>query len=196
MDTENLTIYRGRQRQVVKQVRELLPDGKTSILALALDLEAVDLRNLARFMITSQKKKPAWKPQFEQYQVRNGFNGSGPSVHIVSQEEVIRVGYFTSNSKQLDHVEELTMYITDDGDRRRHLANILLARQNFFHFRTGHLYRDLFKLLSLFRLFEVKINIERESILGQGSLILCLWSFGLFNSAELHRRKNTFCHSK
>ena len=47
MDTENLTIYRGRQRQVVKQVRELLPDGKTSILALALDLEAVDLRNLA-----------------------------------------------------------------------------------------------------------------------------------------------------
>ena len=116
MDAENLTIYRGRQRQVVEQIRELLPDSEASVLALALDLEAVDLRDLARFMITSQKEEPAGKPQFEQYQVRNGFHGSSPSVHIVSQEEVIRVGHFTSNSKQLDHIEELAMYIAYNCD--------------------------------------------------------------------------------
>ena len=137
MDAENLTIYRGRQRQVIKQVRELLPDRETSVLFLALNLKAVDLRDLARFMITSQKEEPAGITKFEQYQVRNGFHGSGSSVHIISQEEVIRVGYFTSNSKQLDHVVELTMDITDDGDGRRHLANIFLSRQNFFHFCTG-----------------------------------------------------------
>ena len=62
MDTEDLAIHRGRQRQIVKQVRELLPNGETSVLALALDLEAVNLRDLARFMITSQKEKSAGKP--------------------------------------------------------------------------------------------------------------------------------------
>ena len=111
MYAENLTIHCGCQWQVVKQVCELLPYDEAAVLALALNLKPVDLSDLPRFVIASQKEEPVWEPKFEQNQVRNCFNRGGSSVHIVPQEEVIRVRHFTSNSKQLDHIEELAMYI-------------------------------------------------------------------------------------
>ena len=47
MHAEDLAVDRGSQGQKVKNFCELLPDDQATILALTLDLEAVDLRDLA-----------------------------------------------------------------------------------------------------------------------------------------------------
>ena len=54
MHAEHTSINCCRQRQKVKHFSELLPDNKASIFALALDLEAIDLCNLARLVIATQ----------------------------------------------------------------------------------------------------------------------------------------------
>ena len=46
VDTENFPVDDRRERQVVKQVCELLPHNETAILFLALNLKAVHLRDL------------------------------------------------------------------------------------------------------------------------------------------------------
>lgn len=49
-----MSINQGSERQVVKQVCEVLPDVGIAVLPQALIIEAVDLRDLPRLMVSSQ----------------------------------------------------------------------------------------------------------------------------------------------
>jgi hypothetical protein len=64
MYTEHSIVNNCGQRQVVEQVCELLPDRQTAVLALALDLKSIDLRDLARFVISSQQSETTRISQF------------------------------------------------------------------------------------------------------------------------------------
>ena len=57
MNIENLIVNDGSNRQKVKQICELLPDRRTSILPLAFDVKAVYLSNLSGLVIATQKCK-------------------------------------------------------------------------------------------------------------------------------------------
>jgi hypothetical protein len=51
---EYLVINESRERQVIKQVREVLPDVRIAVLSQALIVEAIDLGDLARFVVPSE----------------------------------------------------------------------------------------------------------------------------------------------
>ena len=127
MHTENFAIDSSRQRQIIKQVGELLPDDKAAILFLAFNLKAVDLSDLARFMIASQQVEPVRVAQFKQYQVRDCLYRRRSPVDIITQEEVVCVGHLATNPKQLDDIEELPMHVAHNRHWGLHRADILLS---------------------------------------------------------------------
>jgi len=120
MHTENTPINCRCQWQEVEQVCELLPDNETAVFALALDLKAVDLRDLARFVISAQQEEPVRVSEFEQDQVCDSFYRSCTSIHVVAQEKIVCVGHFASDSKEFDYVKKLTVNVAYDGYWRGH----------------------------------------------------------------------------
>lgn len=56
MQAEDLPVDERRQRQVVEQVREELPNVRVAVLSQALVVEAVDLSDLSRFVVASQDR--------------------------------------------------------------------------------------------------------------------------------------------
>jgi len=57
-----LTIDERRQRQVVKEIGEILPDVGVAVLAQTLVIEAVDLCDLTTLMVTTQDCDPVFEP--------------------------------------------------------------------------------------------------------------------------------------
>ena len=59
---EDLAIDQCCDRQVVKQVRELLPYCRTPIFPLTLNIKAVDLSDLPSLMVAAEQSEPARIP--------------------------------------------------------------------------------------------------------------------------------------
>ena len=62
MPSTYLTIDERRQRQVVKEIGEILPDVGVAVLAQTLVIEAVDLCDLTTLMVTTQDCDPVFEP--------------------------------------------------------------------------------------------------------------------------------------
>ena len=99
MDVENFTIDYGCNRQVVEEVSELLPNHRTAELALAFNVEAVDLSDLTSLMVASEKGEPFGMPQLQESQVRDGLNACGSSIDIISEEQVVCIWHLTAHSE-------------------------------------------------------------------------------------------------
>jgi len=67
MKTEDLAIDQSSQRQIVKQVSEKLPYISISILAQALVIESIYLRNLTALMVTSENGYSLPVPHLSKY---------------------------------------------------------------------------------------------------------------------------------
>ena len=65
MQTEDLILHHSGKRQVVKQVGEEFPHVGVSVLAHALVVEAVDLGDLAAFVVASQNSQAIPIAHFE-----------------------------------------------------------------------------------------------------------------------------------
>lgn len=59
-ETSHLAINDGRQGQVVKDLCAVSPDGDWAVLAEALVVEAIDLRDLPGLMVPSDQGYPVW----------------------------------------------------------------------------------------------------------------------------------------
>lgn len=54
VQTENLVVDQGGERQVIEEVREVLPDIGVAVLAKTLVVEAVHLGNLSRLVVSTE----------------------------------------------------------------------------------------------------------------------------------------------
>ena len=84
MHTENFSIDYRCKRQIIENLSELLPHDQTAILSLTLNLESVDLGDLAGLMVASEQSKAFWVSEFQEYQVCDGLDRCGTAVNIVS----------------------------------------------------------------------------------------------------------------
>ena len=99
VNIEHFTIDYGCNRQVVEEVSELLPNHWTAELALAFNVEAVNLSDLTSLMVASKKSEPFGMPQLQESQVRNGLNAGGSSIDIISEEQVVCIWHLTAYSE-------------------------------------------------------------------------------------------------
>lgn len=56
MEAEDLVVDQGGERKVIEQVREVFPNISVTILAKALIVEAINLSDLSRFVISSEDR--------------------------------------------------------------------------------------------------------------------------------------------
>ena len=130
--TEDLVVDQGGKRQVVEQIGEVFPHVGIAVLAQALVVEAVHLRDLPRLMVSTQNRDALGVSDLERDQESHSLDGEVTTIDIVTwiesvypcripgagrtHEEVIRVRVGPANFEQLHQVMELAMYIAADCD--------------------------------------------------------------------------------
>lgn len=63
--TEDLVVDEGREREEVEDVGKVFPDIRVSVFSQALVVEAVDLRDLPRLVVSSQDRDALWVSNLE-----------------------------------------------------------------------------------------------------------------------------------
>ena len=96
MQTEDFLFDNCGQGQVVEQVSEVLPHVGVAVLAQALVVEPVHLRDLPRLVIASQYGDSVLVTYLQTDQQSHGLHWVITSVHIVTHEQVVRVWRLTA----------------------------------------------------------------------------------------------------
>jgi len=131
VQTEDLVVDEGRQRQEVEQVCEVLPHVGVAVLAQALIVEAVNLRDLARLVVAAQDSDAAGIADLERDQQSHGLDGEVAAVNVVAHEEVVGVRVGASDLEQLHQVVELAVDVAAYRHRALYWLNIALVLQHF-----------------------------------------------------------------
>ena len=82
----------GGHGQVVEEVCEEVPHVRVAVLAEALVVEAVHLRDLPRLMVAAEDRDALPVPDFQRHEERHSLEAVVPSIDVVSHKEVVRVG--------------------------------------------------------------------------------------------------------
>ena len=83
METKDLVLDHGREREVVKDVCKVAPDIWAAILAQSLVVKAVDLRNLPALVVAPENENAVLVPHFQTHEQRHGLHGIVASIDIV-----------------------------------------------------------------------------------------------------------------
>lgn len=119
------------EREVVKEVRKVFPNVRVAVLAQALVVETVNLRDLPRFVVAARDRYPLAVAHLEREEQRHGLHGVVTAVHVVSHKQIVRLRRFASNSEQLNEVVELAMDITAHRHGALDVLHVLLVCQYF-----------------------------------------------------------------
>jgi hypothetical protein len=107
VQAEDLLLDERRERQVIEQVREVLPHVCVPVFPEALIVESVDLRDLARLVVASQDGDAIAITNFQCDEERHRLDRVVPAVDVVAHEQVVGVGRRAADAEQLEEVVEL-----------------------------------------------------------------------------------------
>jgi hypothetical protein len=84
VEAEDLVVDQGGQRKVVEEVGEVLPDVGVAVFSEALVVEAVDLGDLAGFVVSSKNGYALGVSDLEGDEEGNGLDGIISSVNVIT----------------------------------------------------------------------------------------------------------------
>ena len=84
MEAEDLVVDEGSEGEVIEEVGEILPDVGVAVLAEAFVVEAVDLGDLAGFVVAAEDGDARWVADFEGDEEGDGFDGVVAAVYVVA----------------------------------------------------------------------------------------------------------------
>mmetsp|Transcript_36448 Transcript_36448/g.35301 ORF Transcript_36448/g.35301 Transcript_36448/m.35301 type:complete len:236 (+) Transcript_36448:293-1000(+) len=160
MDAEDGVVDDGGDGEEVEQVREVLPHRRRPILPLAFRVEAVDLGDLSGFVVASEQSDPLGVAEFEEHEVGHGLHAESAPIHVVPQEEVVRVGDLPSHPEQLHQVVELPMHVPHHRHWRWHQFDVVFGLEDFFDLGADELDGDLVEDLPLPSLLQEPVHIK------------------------------------
>ena len=132
METEDLVLDHCCQRQVVKQVSQVLPHVGIAILAEALVIEAVDLGDLATLVVATEDSDTLLKAHFKADEKRDGLHTVVSTVNVITHEKIVCIRGSSSDFEKLHQVMELSVDITTDRHWASHWLHVLLLLQDLF----------------------------------------------------------------
>ena len=116
MKAENTVFDYSTKRNVVEHVGEHFPDILTSVLSQALVVKPVSLRKSPRLVVASGQSDSVLIPNFQRYEEADSLNRVVSPIHIISEKEIVSVGYISPDREELYKVMELTVDVSTDGD--------------------------------------------------------------------------------
>jgi len=101
MQTEYTIGNNGRHWKVIKGVSEMFPHVGVSVLSKALVVKAIDLSNLATFVVSPEDRNTVSVSDFQSNEQRHCFQRVISSVDIISHEQIVRFRALPSNTEKL-----------------------------------------------------------------------------------------------
>jgi len=86
METEDLVVDKGGKGEVVEEVGEVFPHVRIAIFSETFIIEAIDLCDLAGFVVATENGNALRISDFESYEESDGFNGIVTSINIIAHE--------------------------------------------------------------------------------------------------------------
>lgn len=114
---EYLPIDYGRQTQIVKDLGAIAPHIGRTVFPHAFIVEAVDLRDLARFVIAADQRDAIRIADFEGEQQQKRFDAVVTAIDEIAHKQVVGFGDVAADLEQLLQVVELTVDVTADLNR-------------------------------------------------------------------------------
>jgi len=79
---------------------------------------------------------------------------------VRTEEEVVRVGTSATYAEDLEHVKELAVDVSDDGDRAADVHDIALFHQQLFRLCADGFYDQLIEQLFPVQTFDTFIEVD------------------------------------
>lgn len=132
VEAENLILYDGSERKVVKEFSESLPDISITIFTEAFIIETVYLSDLSALVISSKDGDSISKTHLEGNKEGHSLHRVVATIDVISHEEIVSVGRAATDLEELAQVVELTVDITTNCYRGTNFLHIRFVYQNFF----------------------------------------------------------------
>ena len=132
VQAENLILHHSRQRKVVEEISQVFPHIRVAVLAEALIVEAIDLRDLSALVVASQDRDSVLEAHFQADQQRHSLYAIVASIDVIAHEQVVRIRWASTDLKQLHKVVELSMHVTADRDGTLDRLHVHLGLQDLF----------------------------------------------------------------
>lgn len=100
------------QVQIVEHFHAILPRIRVAILLHALFIESIDLCDLARLMISSQKGDTIWVPCLQAKQQLERFDTIVSSINEIAHKDIICTGGLSADFEQLEEIKKLPVNVT------------------------------------------------------------------------------------
>jgi hypothetical protein len=84
VETKDLAVDKSGEGEVIEKVGEILPDIGVSIFTEALVIEAVDLCDLAGFVVSAEDRDSLWVSNLESNEEGNGLDGVITSINVIA----------------------------------------------------------------------------------------------------------------
>jgi hypothetical protein len=104
VQTEDLVFNESSEGEVVEEVGEVFPHVCIAVFAKALVVEAVDLGDLARLVVTTEDGHTVAVTELERDEEGHCLDRVVATVNIVAHEEVVGVGRVTADAEQFRQV--------------------------------------------------------------------------------------------
>ena len=109
VNAKDLAVDDGRQTEVVEDLGAVAPHRDGAVLPQALVVEAVDLRDLAGFVVAADEGDAVGVADFERQQQEERLHAVEAAVHKVAHEKVIGVGDVAAHFEQFFEIVKLTV---------------------------------------------------------------------------------------
>ena len=131
VEREDFAFDEGCERQIIKEVCEIFPDGGVAVFPQTLVVEAVDLGDLSGLVVASENGDSVSVANLHAHQKSHSFHGIVAAVDVVAHEEVVGVWRDAANFEEFHEVVELAVDVAADGDGAADGLHIRFVLEDF-----------------------------------------------------------------
>jgi len=117
VETKDQVVDERRQRQIIEKIHKQLPYFHVSVLGETFVVESVHLRDLARFVISSEDGDALGITDFERDEQTHAFHRVQTPIHVVTHKDEVGGRRFSRDGKKFQQVVELTVDVTANCHR-------------------------------------------------------------------------------
>jgi hypothetical protein len=115
VDAEDFVVDDGGDSHIIEDFGAVFPDIEGAVFPDAFIIESIDLGDQPGFVVSSEQGDSVFVPYFQSQKEQECFDAVSSSVDIVSQEDVVGVGWVSSDFEEFDQVIELAVDVSADG---------------------------------------------------------------------------------
>mmetsp|Transcript_74211 Transcript_74211/g.172137 ORF Transcript_74211/g.172137 Transcript_74211/m.172137 type:complete len:242 (-) Transcript_74211:52-777(-) len=168
MHADDLVLHHGRHGQVVKGVREELPNGRPAVGTHTFVKEAVDLCDLATLVVAAEESDALLIADLVKEHEGHRLHRVVAAVNIVAEEEVVCLWHGAADAEELLQVQELAMDVAANRHRATHRLAIRLLLQDLPHPLAQRLALRFVELTLVLDLLNLRLKICVQCVFISG----------------------------